>query len=389
MSALPGSADVVIVGGGVIGASVAWRLAQRGWHNVVVLERGDHPGTGSTGRATGGFRCTFATDTNVRLSLRSRDLLGRFTEETGVDSGYRPVGYLWLAESADTLGTMRQALEVQHAAGLSESRELSPGDIAELVPWATLDHLAGALWCPTDGYITPLQVLRGFTDAASRAGVSFCYGVEQTGFEMKGDRIVAVRTSRGSIGCGTVVNAAGAWAAAVASGAGVTIPVSPLRRQVAMTVPTDVLPDAVPMTIWADDGFHLRWREGRVLYAWPTPGDPDDPWSMTVEESWLDQVNAAARRRAPNVGAIPLDRSHCWGGLYETTPDKLAILGTAPGCDNLLLVNGCSGHGVMHSPALGEAAAALLSCEAPVVPIADLSPTRFDNPAAWTPRENL
>ncbi|HEU4700798.1 MAG TPA: FAD-binding oxidoreductase [Gemmatimonadales bacterium] len=379
------SADVVIVGAGAIGASVAYHLARAGWRDIVVLDRAARPGEGSTGRATGGYRAQFATAVNVRLSLLAREKLRAFHDELGVDPGYRPVGYLWLARTPATLATLRAAQRVQHACGLAEAGELSAAGARELVPALRVDDVAGAVFCPSDGYIVPLDILRGYIAGAERLGVRFHWGVETCGVRFADDReggagarrISAVRTTGGEIACGQVVNAAGAWAASLARDAGYALPVAPLRRQVAMTVPTTVLPDDVPMTIVADDGFHFRWREGRVLYAWPTPGDPADPWSTAVEPAWIETTRRAAAERVPVLADVPVDPARCWAGLYEVSPDKLAIVGPAPGLDNLFLVNGCSGHGVMHAPALGQLASELLSCEVPSVDPTELRPERF------------
>ena len=385
----PSTADIVIIGGGALGASVALHLAWNGWRRVVVLDAQPEPGLGSTGRATGGFRSTFATATNVQLSLRSRELFRGWSDRIGGDCGYRPVGYLWIAYTEAVLESLRQALAVQHAAGLTESELVGPDEVLRLNPAVSPRQVRGALWCPTDGYITPLEVLSGYVDAARRAGVTFLYGTAARGLRLDGDRVEEVRTDRGEIQSGTVVIAAGAWSGPLAEMAGVDVPVKPVRRQVAMTVPTTVLTPDVPMTIWAEDGFHLRWREGRVLYAWPTPGDPADPWSTAVEPQWVEETKAMAAERVPVLRDVPVDPARCWAGLYELTPDKLALLGPSTAVENLFLVTGASGHGVMHSPALGEAAAAMLSCDVPPVPVTELRPERFTDPAAWAEREGL
>jgi sarcosine oxidase subunit beta len=372
--------DAVVVARGVVGASLAYHLARRGWP-VRVLERAGTPGEGSTGRATGGFRAQFATAVNVRLSLLAREQLLAFRDVTGVDPGYARVGYLWLARTPEVLAQLRAARAVQHAAGLGEAEELDRDGIRAVNPAVVTDDVLAAAWCPTDGYIRPLDVLRGFTEAARRLGAEFSYGAEVVAMECDGDggRVSAVVTPRGRIACGAVVNAAGAWAAPVGALAGVRVPVTPLRRQVAMTVPTDALPPHAPMTIVADDGFHLRPREGRVLYAWPTPGDPADPWSAAVEPAWVAEAALRAAARVPVLRDVPVDPARCWAGLYEASPDKLAILGPAPGRPGLWLANGSSGHGVMHSPALGLLLAELMTDgRARSADVSALDPGRFE-----------
>jgi sarcosine oxidase subunit beta len=185
-------------------------------------------------------------------------------------------------------------------------------------------------------------------------------------------------TLGGTLAVGSVVNAAGAWAGSLATLMDVEIPVTPLRRQVAATVPCDLLPADMPMTIWAGDGYHLRVRDGRVLLLWPTPGAPGRPWDMTVDPGWVAQVVEKTRRCVPVLKDVPVDAGASWGGLYEMSPDKHAILGRAPGMANLYLVNGSSGHGVMHSPALGQLLAEIVcDGEARTLDVRALRPERF------------
>jgi sarcosine oxidase subunit beta len=349
------SAEVVVIGAGVIGASVAYHLARRGCGPILVLERHRAPGWGSTGRATGGFRAQFGSETNVLLSLLSREKLLRFEEELGVDPGYRQCGYLFLAGEGEQLEALRAAQGVQRTAGLEEAREVTPSEAAEINPAIRAEDLVGGVFCPTDGFIRPMQILRGYVEGGMRLGVRFEYRVECAGFEFDGSgRISSVRTSGGDVIVGSVVNAAGAWAALVARDAGVVLPVEPLRRQAAVTHPFDLLPEDMPMTIFVEDGFHFRVRDGRVLLLWPDEPDVADPFDQSVEEGWLASVVERARSRVPSLSQTSIDREKCWAGLYEMSPDGHALLGRAQGLDNLYLVNGSSGHGVMHAPALGQ-----------------------------------
>lgn len=355
-------ASVAVIGGGVIGASVAYHLAQRGWRDVVVLDRGPAPGTGSTGRATGGFRAQYASAVNVRLSLLAREKLRRFEAETGMDPGYVACGYLWLAGSADELAELERAQRTQHDEGLTEAVMLGPSDVAAVNPAVSTSGVVGAAYCPTDGFIRPLSILEGYVRAARRLGVEFRWGVEVAGLRRRPDgRVSAVETGQGPLEVDAVVDAAGAWAAAVAAWAGVVLPVEPLRRQAATTTPCDLLPGTMPMTIWAGDGFHLRVRDGRVVILQPTPGVPDAPFDARVDPEWVDMVERAAHARVPVLRRATIDRAECWAGLYEMSPDKHAILGPPPECPNLFFANGSSGHGVMHAPALGQLLAEIIS----------------------------
>ena len=373
------TAEVVIVGAGVVGASVAHHLAARGCRDVVVLDRGAGAGEGSTGRATGGFRAQFGTEVNVRLSLLAREKLLRFADETGVDPEFRQRGYLFLAQREPVLDALLAAQSVQRACGLTEARRVAPEEVAGFNPAVEAGGLAGGVFCPTDGFIRPLEILRGYTEAAARRGVRFRHGTEVTGFRKdEGGRVVSALTTGGEIAAAHFVNAAGAWAAEVARLAGVELPVVPLRRQVAVTQPCDLLPEEMPMTIFADDGFHLRVRDRRVLLLGPGGPPAPEPFDTSVDDGWLAGVVAQAHARVPRTRRAPIDRGACWAGLYEMTPDRHAVLGRAPGAGNFYLANGSSGHGVMHAPALGQLLSELiLDGAARALDVRALRPERF------------
>src|SRR5712671_1028972 len=376
-------ADVVIVGAGVIGASVAWHLTALGVRDVLLVDRAASAGEGSTGRATGGFRAQFGTSINVRLSLLAREKLRRFADEVGADPGYRPCGYLWLARTAGELEALRRAQDVQRAAGLGEARMVEPEEISGLNPAVSLAGVIGGAFCPSDGFLRPLDILRGYLDGARRRGARVHFGEEVNELARLPDgRIDSVRLARGEVACGTVVNAAGACAGELGRRAGVFVPVAPLRRQVACTVPCSALPEDMPMTLWPGDGFHLRVRDGRVLLLRPSPGAAD-PFRAEVEDGWLREVQSTAAERVPALAGVAVDRTRSWAGLYEMSPDGHALLGRAPGCENLVLVNGSSGHGVMHAPALGALAAELIvHGAARSLDVRALRPTRFEEGAA-------
>jgi sarcosine oxidase, subunit beta len=384
-------AAVAVIGGGVMGASVAYHLASAGQRDVLVLDRGNHPGTGSTGRATGGFRAQYGTAINVRLSLLARAKLVAFRDETGVDPGYVRAGYLWLAVSQAELDALDAGRQVQHAEGLHEAARVTAEDIGRINPAIRLDGIVGGAFCPSDGFIRPLQILEGYLAAAARLGVRVVWGVAVTGFRRgRGDRIEAVETTDGPVAVEAVVNAAGPWAGAVADLAGAPIPLTPLRRQIVPTTACDLLPPDMPMTIWAGDGFHLRVRDGRVLLLWPTPGEPGRPFDTSVDPAWIEAVRKMAHDRVPALRSVALDPAAAWAGLYEMSPDKHAILGAAPACPNLYYVNGSSGHGVMHSPALGQLLAEIIcNGHASTLDVGCLAPDRFERRALLTVSEVL
>ena len=334
--------EIAILGAGVIGCSVAYHLAARGCRDVLVLDRASELGGGSAPKATGGFRSQFESEIDVRLSMLSREKLKRFESEIGVDSGYRPYGYLFLARSEEELEALRSAQAVQHACGLTEARMVTSSEARALAPWIGDDAVTGGAFCPSDGFIRAMQILRGYADAARRLGVRFQFDTE-AGVD--------------SVDAQIVINTRGAWSGA---------PVVPLRRNAIATVPTPLFDDSLPMTIWAGDWFHLRKRDGRVLLLWP-----DDP--PVDDEEWLAEVLRMTRERVPALRDLPIGER--WSGLYEMTPDKHPLVGRVR--DNLYVAAGCSGHGVMHAPAIGQLLAELIVDGRTSVDISSLRPDRF------------
>jgi sarcosine oxidase, subunit beta len=363
------TADVVVIGGGVIGWSVAYHLAMAGARRVTVVDRGG----GTTERATGGFRAQFATPVNVRLSLLSLEKLRTFADETGVDSGYAPCGYLFIAAHALQLARLREAIAVQRQAGFTGARELSAEGVLACNPFLAPGGFVGGTFAPTDGFIRPTEMQRGYREAAQRHGVGFLQSAVRE-VRRLGSRVVEVSTATHTLACGAVVNAAGAWAAEIGRLAAVDIPVVPLRRQVARTVATSALPETMPMTVFAD-GFHCRIRDGHALLLQPSAA-ATDPFDVSVEPAWVDAVVETGRTRLPPLRDVPLDSTYA--GLYEMSPDEHALLGHAEGLDNFMLANGSSGHGVMHAPALGQLAAEMLILgKARTLEVDELRPSRF------------
>ncbi|MEO8576247.1 MAG: FAD-binding oxidoreductase [Gemmatimonadales bacterium] len=376
-------AAIAVIGGGVIGAGIAYHLALAGVRDVVILERADWVGTGSTGKATGGYRAQFATPINIQLSLLAREKLLRFADETGIDPGYSQVGYLWLASTESQLDALRAAQRIQKAEGLVEAMELSVSEIASVNPALSTEGLFGAAFCQTDGYIRPLSILRGYMEAAHRLGVRLKRRAECIGMRLDTEgRIKSVITQQDELHVDGVVNAAGPWAARIADMAGVSLPVVPVMRQAALTEPTDALPATMPMTIFLGSGFHARVRDGRALICWPNPVEPGEPAELRADDEWIDTVTQMAHKHIPVLRDIAIDRPACYAGLYEVSPDEHAIVGLAPQCPNMYFANGSSGHGVMHSPALGEIVADMIVGRTPTIDVSVLRPSRFDEGAA-------
>ncbi len=352
------TADVVILGGGIVGSSVAYHLAEAGCSNVLVVERAPEQGRGSTGVATGGVRAQFATPVNVRMSLYSIDFFSRFEEATGHRAGYQPAGYLFVATSERHLEHLTSNRERQAAAGLTNVEILSAGEIAGMAPQLRTDDVVGGSFCQTDGFVSPLAAMRGFTARARERGVRLWLDTSVTGIVVERGAVSEVVTTRGPISTRTVVNATGAWAAEVARLAGVEIPVVPLRRQLVSAGSCSALPRHFPMVIDMSNGFHFRpdapaGSPPGVLLAWPDPEETPG-FKTDFDPSFIAKILERAVNRVPCLAGVEVDQSRCRAGLYEVTPDHHAIIGEAPGVRGLFFANGFSGHGVMHSPATGR-----------------------------------
>ena len=315
--------DVLVVGGGVVGWSVAHHLARAGVERIVVVDRGG----GSTERATGGFRAQFATEVNVRLSLLSRQKLLGFQEETGVDPGYRPAGYLFLAATEAQMRQLSAALEVQRACGCADAALVDVEDARRLAPCIRTDGVVGGTFSPRDGFIRPLEIRRGYLESALRAGVERL-DAEVTGLSRRGDGLL-IETSAGTHEAARVVNAAGAWAGRLGAMAGADVPITPLRRQVARTAPTSALPGSTPMTIFAD-GFHFRVRDDHVLLLWPTDGAAD-PFDVSVEPAWTEQVGRPPGNAVPRWPTSPSPRPTpgCTRCRPTSTPSSVRRTGSS------------------------------------------------------------
>lgn len=353
-------ADIVIIGGGVVGASVAYHLAARGIRDILILERESRQGLGSTGKATGGVRAQFETEINVRMSLYS---IG-FFRDWNHDCGYEPKGYLFFTSDERRLEILKQDVENQKATGVSDVQIVDAKTIAEMVPGMNCADIAGGSFRQHDGFIDPLAVMEGFTKGAVDLGSKIEFGRLVKAINESGGKVRSVSTSTGEIECPAVVLCAGAWAAPLASTAGIDLPVEPVRRQIVWGKARTELPKDLPMVIDLDCGFHFRpAREfgpsasppdpKDVLFAYP---DTDEPSSFNTEfdPAFSLKVCEKAKHRAAFLVDTEIVHEKCRAGLYENTPDRHAILG---GCEieGLYFASGFSGHGVMHSPATGRA----------------------------------
>ncbi|HYO90907.1 MAG TPA: FAD-binding oxidoreductase [Pyrinomonadaceae bacterium] len=347
------TADVVIIGGGIVGASIAYHLAAAGCRDVLVVEREAHQGKGSTGKSMGGVRVQFSTPVNILMSRYSIDFFSRFEDATGYAADYRPHGYLFVATSEQHLDYLRANRERQRRLGLSQVELGSREEIVEIVPQLRSDDIMGGSFCPLDGFVDPHSVMMGFMQRARELGARLWLSAEVTGIEVERGEVAAVATTRGRVMTRKVVNAAGAWAASVAGLAGCELPVKPLRRQLVPTEPFDKLPARFPMMIDMSTGFHFRREGQRILLAWNDPEETPG-FKTDFDLSFIEKILVRAAERVPCLAEAEVNPQRAWAGLYEMTPDHHAIIGRAPGLRGLFLANGFSGHGVMHSPATGR-----------------------------------
>ncbi len=353
------TAEVVIIGGGIVGSSIAYHLAEAGCTDVLIIEREEKLGLGSTSKSMGGVRAQFATPINIQMSLYSIDLFSRFEEATGQTADYRAHGYLFCATNEAHLKYLRDNQEKQRSFGLKNAEMVSREDIVKMVPQLIADDIIGGAYCPTDGFVDPYGVMTGFAKRAKERGVRIRLNTAVTDIKVENGEVTGVKTSSGEISTRNVVNAAGPWAAGVAQMAGVELPVSPLRRQIIKTQRCDFLPAKFPMVIDMSSGFHFR-REGEaILMAW-TDDEESYGFNTVFTHDFMEKVLTLAVERVPQFVDLPVNPKQCWAGMYEVSPDHHAIIGPAPGVKGLFFANGFSGHGVMHSPASGRITADLI-----------------------------
>jgi sarcosine oxidase subunit beta len=370
---LPGTASVVVIGGGVVGCSIAYHLARRGQRDVVVLER-ESVGAGTTSKAAGGIRSQFPTETEIRFSLEAIGVFERFAEEFGADIGYRKIGYLFLISDAEDLAGYRERMALQRRLGV-DVREITPAEAKAIVPALRVDDLIAAVWGPTDGMAGPAEVTNAFARRARELGVRIVEGVDVTAIDVERGRVRGVRTPQGAIAAPIVINAAGPVAARVGRLAGVEVAVHPRRRHIFFTEPFPEIPGPVPLTTDRASGFYFRKEMEQLLLS---PGDVEDigeDFTVPVDRARIDETVEKALHRIPIVEKARIAGG--WAGLRPLTPDDHAIIGWAPNVEGFFLAVGFGGHGFQHSPATGRYVSEWLLDGKPSLDLSLFDPGRF------------
>jgi sarcosine oxidase subunit beta len=353
------TADVVIVGGGIVGSSIAYHLTAAGCRNVLVVERETQQGKGSTGKSMGGVRAQFSTPVNIRMSLYAIPFYESFDEQLGYPGGYRPQGYLFCATSEKHMAYLRANYEKQVDLGLKDVRIVTGDEIRRMFPLLRGDDIVGGSFCATDGFVDPYSAMIGFMTWASEHGATLWKNAEVTGIRRDGEGVAEVETSRGPVATRAVVNCAGPWAAAVGKMVDVELPVQPLRRMLVPTEPFNQFPHTAPMIIDMSNGFHFRPESLGFLLAW---NDPEETagFKTEFEPSFIEKILTRAADRVPCFENLAVNPKRAWAGLYEMTSDHHPILGEVAEVPGFFLANGFSGHGVMHAPATGKILADLI-----------------------------
>jgi sarcosine oxidase subunit beta len=378
---LPSRAEVVVIGGGAMGSSIGFHLAEAGV-DVCLLERAELA-SGSTSRAAGGIRAQFSDPLNIALGLRSIAAYERFRERPGAEIDLRQVGYLFLLDREGDVESFERSVALQNEHGVP-SRFVTMDEAAGLCPLAGLDGVLAATFCPLDGHASPEAVVQGYAAGIRRLGGTVLTGCAVTGIELSGTQIRAVRTDQGDVEANVVVCAAGVWSPELARFVGVGLPVEPVLREVGYTSPAE-LPEGIPLTIDFTTGFYFHREGPGLLFGMADPGQSAG-FDAPTDPAWLERVTGVAERRLPRL--LELGIAGGWKGYYEITPDHNALIGEAEGVARFLYATGFSGHGFLQAPAVGEVVRDLVLGSSPFVDPAPLSAARFAL-AAPRPEQNV
>jgi sarcosine oxidase subunit beta len=367
------AADVVIIGGGIVGLSIAYYLGQKKAGRILLFEKGQL-GEGSTSRCVGGIRTQFSTEINIRFSLESLKTFEQFKEEFGVNPEFKRVGYLFLATTDREMKIFKENVRVQKKFNIPVER-LGPDEIRTRWPYLRMDDILGGTFCSWDGYAGPSEVLSGFASGAKRAGVKIYGGTEVLEISLANGKIRSVKTKGEEIFTPMVVNAGGPYAASIGEMVGVKIPIKALRRQIFITAPFHLTDNPIPLTIDFQRGWYFRQEGDGLLLSGPL--DLESGFNLNIDYKAMAEASENAIYRVPVLEKARIARG--WAGLYEISPDHHAILGEVREVKGFILANGFSGHGFQHCPAVGKVISELIvDGKASTIDLSPLSIERFE-----------
>ena len=369
------SADAVVIGGGIIGLSVAFHLAKAKYGQIVVLEKEELLGMGATTKAAGGIRAQFSTKVNIQMSMLSERLFEQFKEDTGSDALFDQVGYMFLLRTDEEVEQFTKHYELQKSLGLP-AELLQPDDIPQYAPHINIDDIKLATFCKKDGLGDPSEFLAGYEKAARDLGVDIVFNTPATGIKTESSKVTAVETGQGSISTPLVIDAAGAYSNRIAAMVGAEIPVEPIRRQIVTSNELSWVKPFFPMVVDVQSGLYHHKESKGLLFGWAKPGVKPS-FDVSVDPDYTDEMLEKAMIRIKEELLEDIAVANQWAGLYATTPDHHAVIGWEPAVEGLWHCTGFSGHGFMHAPAAGLVTMETITGKEPSVDISPLSLERF------------
>jgi sarcosine oxidase subunit beta len=368
------TADIVVIGAGVIGLSVAHELGRLGAGTLAILEKERLAGSGSTAACTGGIRLQFSSEANIRFSLAGLARYRSFAEEMGVDIGLASHGYLFLVTDPARMPRYAEGHALQRSLGV-DSGFVDPDWIAKRAPFLSLEGVVAGSYCAAEAHADPHSVVQGYMKALAASGVRVQTGREVTAVRTQGGRVTGVETSGGPLSAPIVIDCAGPFAGAVAATAGVELPLVARKRHVAVALPGVAIAPELPLTVDDGSGWYVKAEPGGVVLMGGTDRDGSPSLDTLAEEHIVDAIIEAGIRRAPGFEEARLVRTIV--GLRCMSPDDHALIGAVPEVEGLYCAAGFSGHGFMHAPPAGEALASMVVGGVRPPDLAAFDPGRF------------